>query len=518
VPHQFLTPDHPFVGRLLELPPSWRDRSGVSSATANLSFEALGAAMMHFAGWLSQTIGVGMDDRVAICLPKSLEAVQAIYGTLAAGACYVPLPFHGPPIRLAASLETILPKLLLTTAATAAQLARTMNPGRLPPIRTVEPRDDGGGLMSLIHDVPPLAQIAGVSPDHLAAIYFTSGSTGEPKGVMLSDLGIATTLASVQRRDRMNERDRRISHAGLQFVASLDLFFPLFGGCHVSILPESEAMFPERVADVLEREKPTIWSCQTTVMRLLLERGNLFERNLQSLRRVAFFGEPIPLATLRQLMAAVPQADFLNHYGATEAYNMANFLIPRPLPENMTTLPLGEPADHCAMTLRDEAGREVGPAEAGEICVTSKTVMLGYWGDPELTATKRFDGRSDSFRTGDLAVAGEDGMFRLLGRKDNLIKIRGHRFHLGEIEATLKLHPAVRAAFAFAITRRDGKQEIRAAVLADVSDLEMELRRHCSRRLPAFARPAVVATMDRFPLLANGKVDRRALQALVEGR
>ncbi len=511
-------PDHPFVHRLLELPPAWRDLTALSSAGARLSFAGLGQAMMAFAGWLCERAGVEPGDRVAICLPKNLEAAVAVYGILAAGACYVPLPFYGPAARLADLISSIRPKLLLTTAGMAARLRAINGRQGQPPTILVEPRQDGSGLAPLLERASPLGQMPNVGPLDPAAILFTSGSTGDPKGVMLSHDGILNTVQGMQRRDRMSERDRRISHAGLQIISSLDLFYPLCG-CQIFLMPQTEAMFPERLAEVLEREKPTIWSSQATVMRLLLERGDLAHRDLASLRRVAFFGEPMSMEVLRQLMAILPQAEFLNHYGATEAFNIANFFVPRPLPEDMSALPLGVPADHCTMTLRDESGAQVRPGEIGEICVVSPTVMLGYWADPELTAAKRVEGEPNSYRTGDIAIAGEDGMLRLLGRKDNLVKLRGHRFHLGEIEAVLKMHPAVRGAYAFAILDSRGQRVIKAAVLADeTSDLETALRRICARRLPAYARPVAIAAMTQFPLLANGKVDRQRLRAIVEGR
>jgi acyl-coenzyme A synthetase/AMP-(fatty) acid ligase len=168
------------------------------------------------------------------------------------------------------------------------------------------------------------------------------------------------------------------------------------------------------------------------------------------------------------------------------------------------------------VTILDEGGKEMRPGEVGEICVTGPRTLSGYWDNPELTEAKRIDGMAGSYRTGDLGYVGADGLFHLVGRRDSMIKLRGHRFDLGEIEAALKLHPEVRDAVAFSFAAADGEPEIRAAVLAQSrNDLLSELRRLCFRRLPAFARPASLTQLEQFPLLSTGKIDRQALKALI---
>lgn len=506
--------DHPITQRLLDLPPGWRERIVFASAAGSLSFAELGESMRLFASWLGQVAGVGPGDRVAVCLPKGLEAVQIVYGVLHAGATYAPLPFHSPAARLRAILSSLRPRLLLTTAAVARRLAGEAEATSLPPIREIEPEACGRGLAPLLQGIRP-SPVASISPDDLAAIYFTSGSTAEPKGVMLSHRNIATSIGAMQRRDRLAENDRRISHAGMHYVASFDLFLPTVSGCRVFLLTEREAMFPEHIVEVMARARPTVWTSSTTALRLLLDQGGLARHDLPELRRVAFYGEPMPPAVLRRLMDALPYTEFLNHYGATEVYNMAYYLVPRPLPD-LAALPIGRPVDHCVLTLRDQSGAEVKAGEVGEICVTGPAVTSGYWHDPELTAAKRLEGRPDSYRTGDLAVLGEDGLLRLVGRSDHVVKLRGHRFGLAEIEAALKAHDHARDAVAIAVPRSQGDAEIRAAVSSEAgAGIEPGLRRLCHERLPAFAQPARITILRRFPLLSTGKVDRQTLQRLL---
>jgi acyl-coenzyme A synthetase/AMP-(fatty) acid ligase len=232
---------------------------------------------------------------------------------------------------------------------------------------------------------------------------------------------------------------------------------------------------------------------------------------------VEVFGERMQIAALRAAMAAVPHAEFHNLYAATEAFDMIEYHVPRPLGADVTALPLGRPSPIYELSLRDDAGGEAGPGEIGEICVVGPAVMAGYWNDPALTAAKRLGERPDSYRTGDLAVLGEDGLLRLVGRRDHVVKLRGHRFDLGEIESAVKTHLRVREAVVFTVATPADEVEIVLAVLAEGGSdghpgLERVLHRHCQDRLPAFARPGRIAILGEFPLLSSGKIDRRALE------
>ena len=471
--------------------------------------------MLKMAGWLARERGVRPGDRVAICLPKSLEAVVTIYGVLASGAALVPLQFRGPQARLEAALAATRPRLLLTTAEMAPLLAGS----DLPPVQTIAGKEGGQGLEPLLAGVPASATIPAVRPDDLAALFFTSGSTGDPKGVMLGHRTLSARITPLCDWDGFDSSDRLIIHTGLHYIACLDLFLPLTGGCSAFLLTDPESLFPDRIVETMARDGTTIWKSTSTALRLLLDSGGLEQRPVPMLRQVIFVGEPLAPATLRRLMAALPQAEFVQRFSATEAHRLAIYRVPRPLPDDLQSLPLGEPADGFDLTLRDEAGGVVAPGEVGEICVVGAPVMLGYWNDPAATAARRLDGQPDSFRTGDLASLGADGLLYWAGRKDHVVKIRGHRLDLGEIEAALKAHPAVRDAVAVAVAAAGGDSEIHAAVLAaGDAGLEGELKRLCSERLTRFAWPARIAFLERFPLLSSGKVDRRTLQAqLAEG-
>ena len=507
---------YPVVRRLLALSAEWRERPMMAAADGAISYGAMTERMLRVASWLKQEHGVLPGDRVAICLPKSLDSVQLIYGLLAAGAAYVPLQHLGPVERLAAILNSVQPRFLVTTATMGARLEAARGAASLPPMLQLSDTSDVG-LESLLRAAAAAPDILPTDPDSLALIIFTSGSTGEPKGVMLSHRNLAANLDGLQRRDELTAKDLRISHAGLHYVASIDIFMPLAGGCRLFLLSERETMFADRIASTIERQRATLWSSTATVMRLLLEQGELERRDLSAVRRVAIYGEALPLPLLRRLMAVFSQAEFCNHYGATEAYNMANFIFPRPLPDNLEALPLGIPPDHCDLSLRDETGDEVAPGELGEICAEGPMVALGYWSDPELSREKGLGPGGAYYRSGDLGRIGDDGLLHFAGRADDMVKLRGQRFQLSEIEAVLQSHPAVRKAIVLAIEAPGREPEIRAALLAEgEANLEAELRGLCARRLPVPARPVLIVVLERFPTTVTGKLDRMKLKAMLE--
>jgi acyl-coenzyme A synthetase/AMP-(fatty) acid ligase len=199
---------------------------------------------------------------------------------------------------------------------------------------------------------------------------------------------------------------------------------------------------------------------------------------------------------------------------------MIEYVVPRPLGVDVNAIPLGRPGCAHEIRLCDEAGREVGPGEIGEICAVGPAITIGYWNDPALSAAKRLAGVPDSYRTGDLARRSDDGLITLVGRKDHMVKLRGHRFDLGEIEAAAKVVPGVREAVAFTIGAATQAVTIVLAALANVTgderiDFERELQRVSRERLPRYARPHRIVICGEFPLLSTGKIDRRALEKIV---
>ena len=380
--------------------------------------------------------------------------------------------------------------------------------------------DDETALARLRQGIPALNKVATVSPLDLAAIYFTAGSTGQPKGVMWSQRGMAAAiLAPVQRRQE-TDADRFFSIAGLHYTGSCNVFSTVFSGATVYLCSDRETLFADRLAEVLEREATTVWLSSATALRMLVEEGALPSRDLRALRHVQIVGERMPIAALRAAMAAMPNAEFHNLYAASEAFDMAVYPVPRPLGADVSALPIGWPCPGYELSLRDEGGREVAVGETGEICVVGPAVAVGYWDDPALSAARRLTGVADSYRTGDLALRDAHGLITLVGRQDHVVKLRGHRVDLDEIETVAKAAPGVRDAVAFVMNEPTEAVDIVLAVLSDAAgdvqtDLERDFQQIAHDRLPRFAHPRRLIILHEFPLLASGKIDRRGLKRLV---
>ncbi len=395
----------------------------------------------------------------------------------------------------------------------ARQLAAENGLTAMPPVLHVDTTEGGHGLDPLLRSVLPLAGTVPVGPDDLAAIVFTSGSTGEPKGVMRSHRSMVVNGRWHVKAESIVPNDVRLGAGALHYI-SQNLFFPAQSGCRNHLLSDQEIMFPELVAEIAERERATLWASTATALRLLIEQGDLGRHDLSSLRVVRSHGEVLSIDLLRAAMAAFPQADIRSAYGSTEAPNITSFDALRPLSADMRTVPLDPVQPEYELLLCDEAGDEVPLGEVGEICAIGPCVTLGYWNDPILTAAKRLDGRPDSYRTGDLAFHGADGTLQFVGRKDQVVKLRGHRFDLGEIEASLKRYPAVRDAVAFARPIEEGDTGIWAAVESTApAGLERALMQLCAERLPRFAWPTRLIIRTELPRLPNGKIDRPRLRA-----
>jgi amino acid adenylation domain-containing protein len=505
----------PIAQQLCDVPAEWHDRILYKTAKGDLRYSEARARMLAVAAWLQQEHSLAAGHRVAVCLPKTLETLCLLYGVLAAGACFAPLQFNGPPDRLHRQLASIEPHLLLTTSRMKRKLEAEAGAPRLPPTVCIEMTDEGRGLADLVRGITPLPRPAPVDPKALAALYFTSGSTGEPKGIMVSYGGMAGTVAALAAGDAVSGNDRMISLIPLQYAASLQIFCPLIGGCSLRLVTDEEAMFPDRIATILQQERVSVWITAATALRLLVESEPLKGTRLDAMRLVIFFGERLPVPALRAAMQVMPNAVFENAYGASEAFRIMLYRASRPLPEGLDMIPLGRPTETYDLTLRNAEGQPVPDGEVGEICVVGDTVMMGYWKKPELTEASRIQGAAQSYRTGDLARLGDDGNYHLVGRADYRIKLRGHRFDLGEVEAALKAHPAVRDAVAIVLEAGPFKERVFAAVLAEKDDkLGAALKSLCAKRLPVFARPARIMLLNRFPQLPSGKIDRKALQTL----
>jgi amino acid adenylation domain-containing protein len=446
------------------------------------------------------SLGVKRGDRVGIWLDKSAVTVAAMQGALRIGAAYVPVDPLSPPIRAAAILSDCAVAALVSSADRAASLAGS-DAARIPVVQASAIQKG---------DAAPRRASEG-SEKELAYILYTSGSTGRPKGVCISHenalafIDWAVELVGAQSTDRFS------NHAPFHFDLSvLDLYAAFSVGACVSIVPEAAAYSPRLLVEHMVSERITIWYSVPSALILMIEQGGLFEIESMPLRHLLFAGEPFPIRFVRALRERWPSLPMHNLYGPTETNVCTAHTVTDIDPARTRPVIIGKATCGDRVWAQTEDGREAAIGEEGELWVSGPTVMLGYWGHPP---------QGDRpYPTGDLVRRLDAENFDYLGRRDHMLKVRGHRIEAGEVESCLLAHPAVGEAavvvggegltarlFAFLLPR--------AAQAGDTKPPSLiALKQHCAARLPRSMIVDVVRWLPEMPRTGNGKIDRLTLK------
>lgn len=499
-------------------------RPALSAGGVVLGYAELDRISDQFAAALSAA-GLGHRDRIGIHLPKGLSAYVSIFAVLKLGAAYVPLDPAAPAARVGAIARDCGLRGLVTTAELAGALLSLGTPEtlRVLALEGELPDPAPSGLTTL-----PLAGIDGIPPtspaieNDLAYILYTSGSTGSPKGVMVSHRGALAFAEWGVEAIGLQADDRIAGVAELHFdLSTFDLFATFAAGAMLLPLPPQAFLRPEDLADWIAAEEISVWYSTPSLLILLLEQGKLARRGYPRLRKVLFAGEVFPTRHLRSLRQALPHADLYNLYGPTET-NVCTWKKVDEIPaDDRQTISIGCACANTEVAALDADGHEVATAEAGELWVHGPTLMRGYWGDADKTNSvlrpmpHLATGNDLWYRTGDLVQRDERGDYHFQGRRDHMVKIRGYRVELGEVEAALYTHPAIRELAVISVLAGE-QSRLRAFVaLKEGEGLSaLQIKVFLGDRLPAYMIPAEVRFVDTLPKTSSGKVDRQRLTAI----
>ena len=453
--------------------------------------------------------GVGPDVPVGVCLERSVEMVVGLLGVLKAGGAYMPLDPEYPASRLETMLGEIKAPVVLLQERFGAQLPAAASGERLCLDRDWE-------VVATQSEDNPSRRL---SPENLAYILYTSGSTGGPKAVMNTHGGICNRLQWMQEAYQLSASDRVLQKTAYSFDVSVwEFFWPLMTGARLVVAAPGAQRDPAAQLELFAREGITVVHFVPTMLRAFLEQEDL--NGCETLRDVICSGEALSWELQERFFQRVG-ANLHNLYGPTEAaIDVTSWECRRS--ERVERVPIGRPIANTQVYVLNQRMEPVPVGVAGELYLGGAGLARGYWRKPELTAEKFVPdpfsqvAGSRLYRTGDRVRWRSDGALEFLGRLDEQVKLRGYRIELGEIEAVLEKVPGVREAVVIVREDEPGDQRLAAYVVLgqDTGKLDIgQLRKDLTEKLPAYMIPAHIVPLERLPLTANGKVDRKALPA-----
>ncbi|AEW99306.1 non-ribosomal peptide synthetase [Streptantibioticus cattleyicolor] len=469
--------------------------------------------------------GVGREQIVGICLPRSERMVVTVLALLKAGAAYVPLDPMYPRRRVAYMAADAGVRLVLSESSVARD-GRFDPPPDAPPGYRPPEVVEVDTEAARIAGCPAGRPGTGVAPGHLAYVIYTSGSTGRPKGSMNEHGGIANSVTAMNEVYRLRPGDRMLAISSLNYDMSVyEVFGTLAAGAAVVVPSDIETTDPEQLRDLLRRQRVTAWSSAPALLDMLV--NHAYEHDGLdgvALRVVGVGGDRMPPLLPDRLTRLVPGVELYNLAGMTEVSYCT--LYHRVDPAEPGAVPWGRPLANHRVYVLDRHGRPAPVGMPGELYIGGAGPGRGYHARPALTA-ERFvpdpfspvpGGRM--YATGDVAAFRPDGVLRFLGRLDHQVKIRGFRIEPGEVEAALGTHPDVVEPVVTAYQDERGTRRLVAhlTVREGTRPDPADLRHHLLQRLPDHMVPSAFVVMDRLPLLPSGKLNRAALPAPTGGR
>ncbi|MBK9290655.1 MAG: amino acid adenylation domain-containing protein [Bacteroidetes bacterium] len=482
-------------------------RLAVSGSGRSLSFSQFDSLTDQLAHFLLK-LGLERGQLVCILLDRTTDYLVAVFGVLKAGGAYVPVDASQGAQRIQQILDDCKARILV-------------GPDEgLPQGVHFEGTYVSQAMLAQLPELPKGFALPELTADAPAYVIFTSGTTGRPKGVVITHQNLMTQVDAYQQLCPVNENDRTLINAPFSFDVSVhEIFTTLIWGAEVEILGKGKITDIPSLVQHLTEGPVTIMYLPPQVVEVFasyLHRHHI----ILPLRRLLVGVEPIRQSVLERIRQHMPNGMIINGYGPTEATVSATAEIFTGIRSDREIVSIGTALPGYTVLLLDEALQPVADGSIGQIAIGGRGVSPGYLNDPELTSRKFVKGilphapEERFYLTGDLAFRLPDGNIEFVGRSDFQVKIRGHRVELGEIDAALMSVPQVLKAITVVVEPEPGLKQLVAFYLADGQP--DGLKAQLALRLPEYMIPALLVRLEQFPVNASGKTDREALVRLAK--
>ncbi len=503
----------------------WPDHCAVTHGERNITFAQLWRAVYGLSEYL-RGLPVAPGSRMAVLFENSIEYIICFFAVIKAGFVVVPLDTSANPRTLHSIIDDCGPTVLFCQARYRRHLGVIV--GETSPLQHIISDKDykldfEGIRKHLLSDIPgdpdnlPDSLVAPEpvehelswddSPHELTAIYYTSGSTGDAKGVMLSHRNLVSNTIGTVEYLRLTSADSIMVILPFYYIYGNSLLLTHVA-CGGRVVIDNRFLYPEVVLDTMEAESVTGFSGVPSNFIILLGKSTFTNRKLESLRYFTQAGGAMAPDVTRQLMKAFGHKEIWIMYGQTEASPRASYLPPEMLEKKLGSIGIAVPG--VTLTVVDDEGREVPRGETGQIGVTGPNVMLGYWNQPEET---KLVVRNGMLLTGDLARQDEDGYFYVVGRKKEIIKTGGNRVSSKEVEECLLKNDKILEVAVFGVPDDLLGEAIKAVVVlkSGARADKKEIQAHCKRYLAPHKAPKYVLFMEELPKYQSGKVNKPLL-------
>lgn len=496
------------VSLLEQAAEKFKNRTVFEDKDGEISFTQLREKSRILASGLMKSVPTGRKSPVIVYLPKSINSIISFMGAMYSASPYVPIDYAIPLARMEKTVENLCPTAIITDHGGKENLASlSLNTKILIFDELVNGTADDEAVTEALNGVCDLDP---------AYIMYTSGSTGVPKGVTVSNRAVLDYIEWIAETFPVDENSVIGMQSAFHFDNSVfDMFTAFYTGAKTMIIPEILFMYPEKLMDYMRESRISVIFWVPTVMISAANSGVLENISLPDLKLILFAGEVMPNTQLNIWRRYLPDCMYVNMYGPTEACDIATYYVVDREFENHETLPIGKVCANMRALILNDEDKQCKIGEQGELCIGGTGIALGYWNAPEITEkafvqnplnTKYYD---RIYRTGDLVYENEEGNIIFIGRKDSQIKLRGNRIELGDLESAVSAIDGVQSNCAlFDAEKQEIVLFIETKAEINVRKFKMELKKY----VPAYMVPARIITMDTFPHTPSGKIDRVGLQ------